>query len=53
MKDTYFKPYGINIEYEYKTYKFVGRDYGNRKSANLGWLGNFKRFLRKMNEEKI
>lgn len=47
MMDKYFKPYGLNIEYEINTYKNVGKDYGNRKDANLGLLLNMKRFIRK------
>lgn len=47
MKNKFFKPYDIDIEYELRTYKNVGKDYGNRKVANLGCILNIKRFLRK------
>ena len=48
MRKKDYKPYGINIEYELKTYKYVGMDYGNYKTANRGVLFNLKRFLRKI-----
>lgn len=47
MKKNYYRPYCIDIEYEFNTYKYVGKDYGTRKNANLGWLLNCKRFCRK------
>lgn len=47
MKQKYFRPYGINESYELETYRHVGRDYGNKKNANLGWILNFKRYRRK------
>lgn len=47
LKCKYFKEYGLNLEYEYKTYKYVGKDYGDRKSANKGRSLNFLRFIRK------
>ena len=43
----YFKPYDIDVGYEYRTYKYIGKDYGNRKNANLGWEFNLRRYLRK------
>lgn len=46
MKNKY-KPYMIDIKYEFKTYQHVGKDYGNSKSADLGCLFNFRRFVRK------
>lgn len=52
MKKYSYRPYGINIKYEYKTYKNVGIDYGNRKDADLGWFDNFRRFLRKQINQK-
>lgn len=42
-----YKPYGIDLNYEMKTYKNVGCDYGNAQSADLGRLFNLKRFWRK------
>lgn len=47
LKKKYFKPYGINEAYELKTYKYVGRDYGNAQNANLGWILNFRRYWKK------
>lgn len=47
MKKRYFEPYGIKINYELKTYKFVGRDLGDSKTVNLGLISNLKRFCRK------
>ena len=52
MRNKYFKVYGIDIECEINTYKNVGKDYGNRKNANLGTLLNWKRFKRKCIENK-
>lgn len=46
MKSKYFQPYGLDIKYEINTYKHVGMDYGNCKTANLGLWSNFKRFIR-------
>lgn len=46
MKPKY-KPYGFNERYEYRTYKNIGRDYGNRKYANMGLIYNAERFLRR------
>lgn len=45
-RNTYL-PYGLDMEYEFKTYSLIGKDYGDRKTANLGLIGNFIRFLRK------
>lgn len=47
MKKKYFTPYGIDEIYELETYRHVGRDYGNRGNANLGWILNFMRYRRK------
>lgn len=47
MKKKYFTPYGIDETYEVETYRHVGRDYGNRENANMGWILNFKRYRRK------
>ena len=52
MKKKCFKPYEIDIEYEQRTYKYVGRDYGNLKCANLGLLYNVMRFFRKKSNQK-
>lgn len=47
MKKKYFRSYGIDETYELETYRHVGRDYGNKKDANLGWEFNLRRYLRK------
>lgn len=47
MKKHYFEPYGIKIGYEFKTYKYVGRDLGDSKTAYLGPISNMRRFYRK------
>lgn len=52
MKKKRFNPYEIDIEYEQKTYKYVGRDYGDFKSANFGSLFNLIRFFRKRRNQK-
>lgn len=49
-RNTYI-PYGLNIEYEFKTYSLIGQDYGDRKTANLRLIGNLIRFLRKKNNK--
>ena len=41
-----YKPYLYDFKYEKKTYKNVGRDYGNFKTANLGFTLNLVRYLR-------
>lgn len=52
MKSKRYKPYGLDLEYERKTYKHIGLDYGDRKTADIGWLFNFSRFLRKKKNMK-
>lgn len=52
QQNTLYRPYGIDMKYEYKTYKYVGKDYGDRKSASRGWVGNLKRWLRKKKNKK-
>lgn len=47
MNNKVFQPYGLDMQYEFETYKNVGRDYGNWKTANLGLWFNLKRFARK------
>lgn len=47
-----FTPYGINLEYELKTYKYVGKDYGNRKDTDLGLRRNISRWYRRRNNKK-
>ena len=52
MKKECSKKYGLNLKYELETYRHVGKDYGDRKNANRGWLFNFIRFLRKKFNQK-
>ena len=42
-----FQAYNFNEKYEMKTYRYVGKDYGNRKTANRGVLSNIRRWFRK------
>lgn len=48
MKRLKYTPYYFNTKYEYKTHKYIGRDYGDFKTADKGILGNFTRFLRRL-----
>ena len=52
MRKKHFKPYGIDIEYEQRTYKYVGRDYGNSKNLYLGFLKRVMRFSREMRNKR-
>lgn len=45
MSKKYFRPYDYDLDFEFKTYQCIGRDYGNSKTANQGWICNLKRFL--------
>jgi len=47
MSSLKYRPYNIDIEYEYRTYKNIGKDYGNAKNADKGLAFNFIRFIRK------
>ena len=47
MKKSVSYEYGINLEYEIRTYKNIGRDYGNRKTLNRGLINNIRRYIRK------
>lgn len=49
---TKYKPYGFDEKYEFRTYKNIGRDYGDRKIADMGLVGNIKRFFRKKMNRK-
>ncbi len=51
MKEQY-KPYMIDIKYEIKTHKNVGKDYGDSKTADLKLVMNFFRFVRKIRNRK-
>ena len=52
MKRKYYKSYGFDMNYEFNTYRNVGKDYGTRKDANLGLLFNIRRFIRKCIKNK-
>lgn len=47
MRKQRYTPYFLDFNYERRTYNHIGKDYGNRRSANKGWLGNFFRWYRK------
>lgn len=47
MKRQKYKPYNLDITYEQKTYNHIGKDYGNRKTADKGIMRNFARWFRK------
>lgn len=46
MGKKYFKPYGIDIDYEYETYKNVGRDYNG--ISQIGIIKKWKKQRRKV-----
>lgn len=52
MRKRNFKPYGIDTEYEYKTYKYVGRNYEDSKDASAGCRLRLKKYLRKRRRKK-
>lgn len=52
MKRQYFEPYGIKINYELKTYKLVGKDYGDSQTASMGLIANLRRRYRKWRNRK-
>lgn len=47
MKKSVSYEYGINLEYEIRTYNNIGSDYGNRKTLNRGLINNIRRYIRK------
>lgn len=47
MRKKYFRPYGINFDYEMRTYKYIGKDYGDSEIANNGVIFNLLRSYRK------
>lgn len=47
MKSLRYKPYNCDIGYEKRTYKYIGKDYGDAKTANKGVMSNFFRWFRK------
>ena len=42
-----YRPYFFDYKYERKTYKCIGKDYGDSVTANKGWIRNFTRWYRK------
>lgn len=49
---TKYTPYGFDEKYEYKTYKNIGKDYGDRKIADVGFFENVKRYFRRKTNRK-
>lgn len=47
MKRQKYKPYNLDVEYEHRTYKHIGKDYGNSKTADKGLFRNILRCLRR------
>ena len=47
-----YVPYEIDMQYEFKTYKNIGRDYGNSRTASVGFSYNVMRFFRKLKNRK-
>lgn len=47
MKRQTYMPYGLDMKYEYNTYKNIGMDYGDSKTASRGWIADVIRFWRK------
>lgn len=47
MRKRKYMPYFFNYQYERKTYKYIGKDYGNYITANIGWIRNIARWYRK------
>lgn len=48
----YYRPYMIDIKYELKTYKNVGKDYRKSQTADLKCAINFFQFARKIKNRK-
>lgn len=47
-----YMPYGFDENYEYKTYRNIGKDYGDSRTANAGHIENIKRYFRKKVNKK-
>ena len=47
MKRIKYKPYNFDSDYEHRTYKYIGHDYGDAKTANKGLIKNVLRWLRR------
>lgn len=52
MKKEKYRDYKFDIDYEYRTYKNIGKDYGDSKTADRGVLLNCKRAVRKWMNKK-
>lgn len=39
MKTQRYCPYNLDLRKELRTYKNIGKDYGNYKTADKGWEG--------------
>lgn len=42
-----YMPYGFDENYEYKTYRNIGKDYGDSRTANAGHIENIKKVFSK------
>ena len=47
MRKQRYTPYFFDFKYEKRTYEHIGKDYGNRRTADRGWICNFLRWYRK------
>lgn len=47
MRKQRYTPYFFDIKYEKRTYKHIGKDYGDRRTADRGLIRNFLRWYRK------
>lgn len=47
MKKQKFVPYFFDYKYERRTYKYIGKNYGDSVFANKGWIRNSTRWYRK------
>lgn len=47
LRNKNFNAYGLDLGYELETHKHIGKDYGNYKNANKGFVLNLARFFRK------
>lgn len=47
MRKQRYMPYFFDFKYEKRTYKHIGKDYGDRRTADRGLIRNFLRWYRK------
>lgn len=47
MRKQRYTPYFFDIKYEKRKYKHIGKDYGDRRTADRGLIRNFLRWYRK------